>query len=191
MKMSQHEKNLLILVSFVLVAVLYYQFIFTPKQNEIATLEQELFNVQTRYDQVMENIATLEERKNQIIKVSAGITEETNGLYPTLIQEKIILALDELINESHIQATIGFSQVSAQAVEPFTGGTYVSPQSSLSELADEYHALTNPDSLEKDTTNNAKSSLSTSTSTAEVMSVSLTFTGTYENVKTFVDAIQT
>lgn len=190
MKISQREKNLLIAVSCVLVAVLYYQFIFVPKQDEIEGLEQELSDVQLRYDQVMENIATLEKRKDKIIKVSAGITEKTNVLYPTLIQEKIILALDELINESNIQATIGFSQVSAQAVEPFTGGTYESPQSSLSGLANDYHTLTNEGSLVEEDASNAQSNLVTSTSTAELMSISLTFTGAYENVKSFIDAVQ-
>lgn len=176
MKISQREKNLLIAVSCVLVAVLYYQFIFAPKQDEIQNLEQELSDVQLRYDQVMENIATLDKRKEKIIKLSAGITEKTNALYPTLIQEKIILALDELINESNIQATIGFSQVSAQAVEPFTGGTYELPQSSLSGLANDYHDLTNEGSLVEEDASHAQSNLVTSTSTAEVMSISLTFT---------------
>ena len=167
MKISQREKNLLIAVSCVLVAVLYYQFIFAPKQDEIQNLEQELSDVQLRYDQVMENIATLDKRK-----------------------EKIILALDELINESNIQATIGFSQVSAQAVEPFTGGTYELPQSSLSGLANDYHDLTNEGSLVEEDASHAQSNLVTSTSTAEVMSISLTFTGAYENVKSFIDAVQ-
>lgn len=63
--MSQREKNLLIIVSCVLAAVLYFQFIFTPKQVEIAQLENELFDVQTRYDQVMQNINSLQSRKEK------------------------------------------------------------------------------------------------------------------------------
>ena len=188
MKMSQREKNLLIIVSCVLVAVLYFQFIFVPKQDEIAQLENELFDVQTRYDQVMQNINSLQSRKEKIKKITASISESTSTLYPTLIQEKIILALDELINETGVMATIGFSQISAQAVQPFTGGTYESPQSSLSSLANEYAALTTDETVTEESVKN--DSLVTSNSTVEVMSIGLSFTGTYEVVKAFIDAIQ-
>lgn len=188
MKMSQREKNLLIIVSCVLAAVLYFQFIFTPKQVEIAQLENELFDVQTRYDQVMQNINSLQSRKEKIKKITASISESTSVLYPTLIQEKIILALDDLINETGVIATIGFSQISAQAVEPFTGGTYESPQSSLSSLANQYSSLTNAETMMEESVKN--DSLITSNSTVEVMSIGLSFTGTYEVVKAFIDAIQ-
>lgn len=188
MKMSQREKNLLIIVSCVLAAVLYFQFIFTPKQVEIAQLENELFDVQTRYDQVMQNINSLQSRKEKIKKITASISESTSVLYPTLIQEKIILALDELINETGVIATIGFSQISAQAVEPFTGGTYESPQSSLSSLSNQYSSLTNAETMMEESVKN--DSLITSNSTVEVMSIGLSFTGTYEVVKAFIDAIQ-
>lgn len=186
--MSQREKNLLIIVSCVLVAVLYFQFIFVPKQDEIAQLENELFDVQTRYDQVMQNINSLQSRKEKIKKITASISENTSALYPTLIQEKIILALDELINETGVMATIGFSQISAQAVQPFTGGTYESPQSSLSSLANEYADLTTDETVMEESVKN--DSLVTSNSTVEVMSIGLSFTGTYEVVKAFIDAIQ-
>lgn len=188
MKMSQREKNLLIIVSCVLAAVLYFQFIFVPKQDEIAQLENELFDVQTRYDQVMQNINSLQSRKEKIKKITASISENTSALYPTLIQEKFILALDELINETGVMATIGFSQISAQAVQPFTGGTYESPQSSLSSLVNEYADLTTDETVTEESVKN--DSLVTSNSTVEVMSIGLSFTGTYEVVKAFIDAIQ-
>ena len=189
MKMSQREKSLLMIVSCVLVAVLYFQFIFSPKQNKVNQLENELFDVQTRYDQVMENISSLESRKDKIKKITASVSETTSVLYPTLIQEKIILALDELINETGIAATIGFSQISAQAVQPFTGGTYELPKSSLSSLTDQYSDLTTSEPVVEEIDSNSESSV-TSNSTAEVMSIGLSFTGTYEVVKTFIDAIQ-
>ena len=189
MKMSQREKSLLMIVSCVLVAVLYFQFIFSPKQNKVNQLENELFDVQTRYDQVMENISSLESRKDKIKKITASVSETTSVLYPTLIQEKIILALDELINQTGIAATIGFSQISAQAVQPFTGGTYELPQSSLSSLTDQYSDLTTSEPVVEEIDSNSESSV-TSNSTAEVMSIGLSFTGTYEVVKTFIDAIQ-
>ncbi|MDE5977895.1 MAG: type II secretion system protein M [Turicibacter sp.] len=216
MQISQRDKNLLIIIGGILIAALYYQFVFSPNRAKIAELDNELSTIETRYNQVMQNIATLETRKKTITKLSTAIIEKTSDLYPTLIQEKIILELDKLISENDVEVTIGFSQVTARAVEPFTGGTYVAPRSSLSDLAEEYEGLMNPDTDNKttvpdntlqglaqgnygsmipDTTNptenlNGQANLTTSTATAEVMSIAITCSGLYENVKAFIDAIQ-
>ncbi len=63
MKISQREKYLLTLIGCLLVGVVYYQFIYVPHQDTIATKEAELQETQIRYDEVMRNIATLEERQ--------------------------------------------------------------------------------------------------------------------------------
>ena len=88
MKMSQREKSLLMIVSCVLVAVLYFQFIFSPKQNKVSQLENELFDVQTRYDQVMEILVHLNQEKTKIKKITASVSETTSVLYPTLDSRK-------------------------------------------------------------------------------------------------------
>ncbi|HAX72922.1 MAG TPA: hypothetical protein DCY20_05310 [Firmicutes bacterium] len=195
MKMSQREKYLLMIVGSVLVAVLYFQFVFAPQRERITELQGELFTVQTRYDEVMSNIRSLQKRQEQIKGLNMSISEKTAPFYPTLIQEKIILELDEMIEETAINATISFSPITAQAVQGFTAGSYEKPESSLKSFVDEYGNLVN-DEVEtevdtgstKETSNS--SSATTSSATAEVMTVSVTFNGAYDVVKTFIDTVQ-
>lgn len=193
MKISQREKYLLMVVGCVLVAVLYYQFVYTPQQEKIATLEGQLIEVQTRHDQVMTNIATLSQRQEKIKGQTASINQRTSVYYPTLIQEKIILELDEIIEETGITATVSFSAISAQNVQGMSAGEYVKPQSSLEPLVDELNGFTSPnqeDSSTESSLNSTSNATSTSSVSAEVLTVSTTFSGSYEVVKTFIDTIQ-
>lgn len=193
MKISQREKFLLILVSCVLVVVLYYQFVLTPNKEKIATLEGQLTEVQTRHDQVMSNIATLPQRQKKIKGLMASISERTSSYYPMLIQEKIILELNEMIEQTGILATISFSTISAQTVQGLSAGEYVKPQSSLEPLVDEINELQSDqqENLESDHNQIPSSDgVGTSSASAEVLTVSMTFSGSYEIVKTFIDTIQ-
>lgn len=193
MKISQREKYLLMVVGCVLVAVLYYQFVLTPQKEKIATLEGQLMEVQTRHDQVMSNIATLPQRQEKIKGLTASISERTSTYYPTLIQEKIILELDEIIEETGITATVSFSAIGAQNVQGLSAGDYVKPQSSLEPLVDELNGLQSSNQEDSSTENNQDStsnSVGTSSASAEVLTVSMTFNGSYETVKTFIDTIQ-
>ena len=189
MKISQREKFLLMLVSVVLVTVLYYQFIFVNQQEKLTTLEGQLAEVQVRYDQVMSNIATLPQRQEKIKGLTASISERTAVYYPTLIQEKIILELNKMIEETNITASISFSPISAQNVQGLSAGQYVKPQSSLEPLVDEYKSLQSSQS-EEALVEGSEASASFSTASAEVLTVSMTFNGNYQVVKSFIDTIQ-
>lgn len=194
MKISQREKYLLMVVGCVLVVVLYYQFVLTPQKEKVATLEGQLMEVQARYDQVMSNIATLPQRQEKIKGLTASISERTSAYYPTLIQEKIILELDEIIEKTGIKATFSFSTISAQTVQGLTAGEYVKPQSSLEPLVDEIKGLQSGSQQDSSTEANQdasnESNVGTSSASAEVLTVSMTFNGSYEVVKTFIDTIQ-
>ena len=194
MKISQREKYLLMVVGCVLVVVLYYQFVLTPQKEKVATLEGQLMEVQARYDQVMSNIATLPQRQEKIKGLTASISERTSAYYPTLIQEKIILELDEIIEKTGIKATFSFSTISAQTGQGLTAGEYVKPQSSLEPLVDEIKGLQSGNqqdsSTEADQDASNESNVGTSSASAEVLMVSMTFNGSYEVVKTFIDTIQ-
>lgn len=196
MKISQREKFLLILVSCILVVTLYYQCVLVPQKEKLATLEGQLVEVQERYDQVMSNIATLQQRQENIKGLVASISERTSAYYPTLIQEKIILELNEIIEQTGITATLSFSPISSQTVQALTAGEYSKPQSSLEPLVDELHGLQDSNQEDSELTSDQSSTtketsqVATSSASAEVLTVSMTFSGSYETVKTFIDTIQ-
>ena len=203
MKISQREKYLLTLIGCVLVGVLYYQFMYVPQQEKLAQKELELQDTQIRYDEVMQNIATLEARQEKIKGISANVNELTYDYYPTLIQERLILELDDLIKESDVTATLSFSPITSAAVAPLTAPGAIKPESSLKPFVDEYDVLTqegatSSDKEVEDSKNpqeeapeaSTDTEESTTGATAEILTVGVTFNGSYENVKAFIDEIQ-
>ena len=222
MKISQRDKGILMIIIGITILFLYYQFIFLKDRSKVKQLSQNLAAIEMRHEQVLENISTLQTRLKTIEQLSTSIAERTNQLYPTLIQEKIILELDQLLTNHQIQATISFSEIDAQPITPFTGGVYEVPRGSLNPLAEKYDALMgsttesgvtkNPNlngsvitenqtpipDLNESTNVEGESSTgqaeledpSTSEATVEVMSISIAFTGAYENVKNMIEDIQ-
>ena len=122
MKISQRDKGILMIIIGITILFLYYQFIFLKDRSKVKQLSQNLAAIEMRHEQVLENISTLQTRLKTIEQLSTSIAERTNQLYPTLIQEKIILELDQLLTNHQIQATISFSEIDAQPITPFTGG---------------------------------------------------------------------
>ncbi len=194
MKINQREKYLLALTGCVLIAIVYYQFVYVSQVEKIAQQEVELQDMQIRYEEVMQNIATLEERQEKIKGLSARINDITYDYYPELIQEKLILELNEFIQESDLNATLTFSQLSASAVESLNAPGAKIPQSSLKPYVDRYEELISGEdaTLEEDVDPSEElEDLLLSLVTAQVLNVGVTFTGAYENVKAFIDEIQT
>ncbi len=194
MKINQREKYLLAITGCVLIAIVYYQFVYVSQVEKIAQQEVELQDMQIRYEEVMQNIATLEERQEKIKGLSARINDITYDYYPELIQEKLILELNEFIQESDLNATLTFSQLSASAVESLNAPGAKIPQSSLKPYVDRYEELINGEdaTLEEDVDPSEElEDLLLSLVTAQVLNVGVTFTGAYENVKAFIDEIQT
>ena len=190
MKMSQREKYLLTIVGCILVGVLYYQFLYTSQKEKLELAKNQLFEVQARHDQVMSNIATLPKRQKDIKGLTASITERTSSYYPTLIQEKIILELNEIIEETGITASFSFSPITAQNVQPLSAGEYLSPQSTLEPLVNELASINEEvEEAENEEITSSQNS-GASSATAEVLTVSMTFSGSYETIKTFIDMIQ-
>ena len=190
MKMSQREKYLLTIVGCILVGVLYYQFLYTSQKEKLELAKNQLMEVQARHDQVMSNIATLPKRQKDIKGLTASITERTSSYYPTLIQEKIILELNEIIEETGITASFSFSPITAQNVQPLSAGEYLSPQSTLEPLVNELASINEEvEEAENDEMASGQNS-EASSATAEVLTVSMTFSGSYETIKTFIDTIQ-
>ena len=65
-----------------------------------------------------------------------------------------------------------------------------SSESSLQDLAQGNYGLMVPDLIDDTAELNGQANLTTSTATAEVMSVSITFTGLMKMLRVFIDAVQ-
>ncbi|MGL4338362.1 MAG: GspMb/PilO family protein [Turicibacter sp.] len=189
MKISKKEKLLLVMLVALLLGVVYYQFIYTKQNEKIAGLEVERSEVQTRYNEIMETIQTLDQRQEKINIYQTTIQTNSQPFYPTLVQENLILELDKFLTDNKIEGNISFTQITTAAVEPFASGEVAKPQSSLKPLMDEYNNFTG--SQPNETANGEGAVAQTSSTTVEQVKVSISFNATYDNLKAFIRQLET
>ena len=182
MKINKKEKLLLIMLVAILGSVVYYQFVHTKQKEELVTLQQQYQDVQNRYDEIMETISTLEKRQKLINLSYSEILENSKQYYPTLIQEKLILEIDQLLKENLISANISFTEVTAEGVEAFQGGSYQKTASSIQSLIDQYGTSVTTGEVSEA----PEEIVDSSTVTVEQMKLTISFNTTYEALKTFL-----
>lgn len=191
MKISKKEQYLLGILATVLVVALYYQFVYIKQVDKIEVLEAEKQEVENKYDEIMETIRTLEQRRSQIKIYNAGISDKMKLYYPGIVQEYIILEIDKMLKDSGINGTVSFSQISASTVEVITPGIFNKVESSLEPIVDEYNKHFKNEEEDTSSRNSIIDDevVATSDATAEQVKVNLSFTGTYENLKKFLDIV--
>ena len=211
MNISKREKVLLLILLPVLITFLYYQFIYTKQSDSVKLKRSEKEEIQLRYDEVMKNIKSLESKEEEINKLKNNVTTKAISLYPDIIQEKIILEVDKLLIENNIVANIGFNEVEVTTVENMNSDEPLEMESSLKEYVNSYNNLKSKEntyeSNEDESTKNREVSeenitdisgeTTTETNsgesqkdTTEQLKVSINFSCSYEDLKSFIEDIE-
>lgn len=197
MKLSNKEKMMLAILGGVLVGVSYYQFIYTNQKEKIENLIVSRDEIQTRYNEVMETINTLEERKENVNNKISGINLKSKEFYPTIIQEKLILDLDTFLKQSTLSGDIGFSEVTVEAVEVLSKSIEEKNKSSFEGIVNQYKGTdteenNNVNQNISDIQNNEQQgNTESSEATVELLKASINFKGSYDALKSFISKIET
>lgn len=195
MKISKKDKLMLGVLGIVVVGFLYYEFIYRYQINRIAELNQQNDKVQEEYNNTMEIVNSLPKKKSDMKILDIKIGDKTTKFYPKLIQEKIILELDKLLQDSSLTSNISFNPIVVQGIEGITIGKVENGQSSLSPIAEEYKQLTKTDDknnstqVQNKTNSNNTSTTQKTSETVEQFKVSLNFSGTYKSLKDFLNRV--
>lgn len=214
MKMSNKEKYLLGILGAVLVGVLYYQFVYTPQVNRIEELKLSKAEKEQHYIEIMNTIATLDERKGKVKGLNQLIIDKSVSFYPEIIQENLILQIDKLLTDSGLKGTISFSPVSVGQVEIATPGVNPYYETTFDSIVEEYNYVfkdeiqedqsevtedteetitegeVSQDSSETSTDVNEEADINPNNmATAQQIKVSLNFTGEYNALKQFIKLV--
>ena len=214
MKATKKEKILLGALSGILIAVLYYQFVFSVQSEKLK--EQKLLReeAQNEFDKAMDTINNLETNKENLKIVRASVIDKTSSFYPAIVQEYIILELNNLLSESGLQGNIAFSPVEVTSVEPLEI-VYEGAEEDKFDEATEYYqaidsytgegeepaledsALDNEEVVENEyseddiESTNTEQQVTDTFTNVEQLKVAINFTGTYEAIKSFISSIDT
>ncbi|MBB6623418.1 hypothetical protein [Clostridium gasigenes] len=199
MKMSKKEKYLLGILGTVLISILYYQFIYINQVKKLDVKKKEKVEIETRHDEVLQSIKTLESRKENLKILNSSILEKSSDFYPTILQEKIILEIDKLLTDSGLNGNIAFSPIEVASVETMVAPEVAKAESSMKIIADEYNgSYKSEEEAKKQETPNAgkdeksgeKVESQTGVATAEQLKVAINFTGSYDTLKKFILSVQ-
>lgn len=212
MNISKREKFLLGMLIAVLISFGYYKFLYV---NQVARLEEvrvKRDELEDKYKSAMDSIKNLALKEEEVKVLKIDTTSKSRILYPAILQEKIILELDELLEKSALEANIAFNPIEIMKVEKLASEELLKTENSLQNIVDEYNGTASNNDESKET-NNGESENSEDTSkgesegesnssdesseegnsfnfTTEQLKVSLTFNGSYEQIKEFIKLVE-
>lgn len=213
MKVSKREKLLLVLLAFVAIGVIYYQFIYVKQVAKLDELKAQEHEVSLKYETMLTKVNTIEKNKTDIKIYRESIGSKSMMLYPELYQEKIILEVNELLKEAGIKGSLSFSEVIVAPVEKYFADEQVEKvEETLEKPANEIKGLNgeevakeegsssnNEDVNSGESTENAEgteveqpvagTTETTEGNIVEQMKVSISFTGTYANTTKFIKLV--
>ncbi|MFU7515740.1 GspMb/PilO family protein [Clostridium sp. HCS.1] len=202
MNISKREKYLIGILGTVLICFGYYQFIYKTQVEKLSAKRDEKSKVEERYNEVTQAINSLDSKEENLKILKSTVLDKSKKLYPVIMQEKIIIELDKLLNDSGVKGNIAFSPIEASPVEKFTLPEVTKPESSLKAIANEYlgdiektsDEVANNESAntatEGDEGQTSQEQSSSNAATSEQLKVAINFSGSYEALKKFISSIE-
>lgn len=193
MKLSKREKYMLILLALVILITGYYQFIYTPQMNKIKELKAKI----EEYENVNLITKIQASPQNKVYKefkiLNSKIDMITSYFFPDIIQEKIIINLNEMINNSQIKVkSMNFTEPSYGLIE--TRETEENKESLLEQYVKIYNEISRTiNKTEKINKEKSEQNLEKKESLDDKikrMTVSLKFDGSYEKIMSFLNEVE-
>lgn len=194
MKVSKREKLVLVLLAFVAIGVIYYQFIYVKQVAKLEELRAQEQEINLKYETMLAKVNTIEKNTTDIKIFRESINSKSMMLYPELYQEKIILEINSLLEEAGIKGSLSFSEVTVSPVEKyFVGEAGEKTEPTLQKPAKDIKELSGEDTESNEGTE-GKQPVSGETgdmegNMVEQMKVSISFTGTYVNTTKFIKLV--
>ncbi|MBD7911676.1 MULTISPECIES: hypothetical protein [Clostridium] len=198
MNISKKEKYLLIIVGLLGISALYYTFVYSKQSQKLSDMKSEKIKLQDKYDTEMNEIKSLDSRKDNMQSLYDELSSRTKGYYPTISQEKLIIELDKLLQESGLKGDITFNREKSAPIEKMNAPDKGELKDSLEFSSDFYNGKMSSEekaSLEEKAKNDEKNDNSSSTDSekkestsalSKQMKLSIKFTGSYGALKNFL-----
>ena len=215
MKISNREKVMLCILGSIVLGISYYNFIYKSLSQKVAVAENKKNEIENKYNTTITTIQNIDNRKSDLKILKSQILNCSEGFYPTISEEHIILELNQLLTESGLKGGIKFEPIVSQAVEKSEKENVNIPESSVQKYVDQYSQLdpnsgisSNIKTSEQEKKNNGadasnkvgtnsninqngkESSNDKSSNSIQYLKCSITFQGTYENLNTFLKSIR-
>lgn len=141
MKLSVREQFLLAVLAIIALLAIGYYLVYLPMWETHEQLVVQRDEVQMTYDETMAKIASLDKMKSEVGTLSAQVIERTKVYYPSIIQEKLMLTLNNLYSESDVAVSDeAFTLMVTHDLPRAPGQTLAEDPNSLGVIVREYNA---------------------------------------------------
>lgn len=198
LKISNREKMMLIVLGVIMVIGVYYKFVYSKQISQIAELTAQQEENQGKINSMEQNKVLSEKLKKDIKIINAKILESTEEFFPSIIEEKILVILDDMINRTNIQCdSISVSEAADEVLEEKKEEG--KPLNTLETMVEQYKALEDNknelnlgESGEKKETDAGTDNKDKDKKAAEVKktSIALSINGNYDDIMRFIDEVK-
>ncbi len=113
MKVTKREKILLIVLSIILLGFLYNEFVLTKQKEKISALRVQRDDYSKKISEIQAKIDSKGKKQAEIKVLNSKIIDKTRRLFPSIEQERIIIMLDKMFENSKLQGDVlSFSEIS-------------------------------------------------------------------------------
>ncbi|WP_035289725.1 hypothetical protein [Clostridium sp. KNHs214] len=106
MKISKREQLLLSVLVVLCLGLLYYKLILAKQNRQINDLMIKKANYEEKVSKIKNKIARQPKIKSDIKKVNSKIMEDVRMIFPEIEQERIIIAINKLLNDSNLTGNV-------------------------------------------------------------------------------------
>jgi len=138
MSKNDRDKIKLLILGIVIIVFGYYKFIFVYQLNAIEERKKQKIEIVQKYDNVIETINTLEDKKAEVKLLKGEINDKTKPFYPGISEDQIIVELDKLLKDSNLNGSITFQPIVSDSVEISKNEVKSLQDSSLKKIVDQY-----------------------------------------------------
>ncbi|NLW11014.1 MAG: hypothetical protein GX028_03245 [Clostridiaceae bacterium] len=184
MNVSHREKIMLLALLFVAVIAAGYYFVFVPTMDKTNELNSRQLDVQAQADEIQIELASFPKVQEEVLSYETSLVDISAKFYPEIIQEKLMLQVDDFIQQSGIVASV-FSYSTQQ-------GLTVTNYQSTEQKPTEINSQDEPDvsqAAAADSTNEIQA-VETIIADAGVFSVNMQFSGSSDQLREFIKLVE-
>ena len=201
MKVSKREKILLGVLILVIICTAYYKLVYQKHYAKLQDIKQEEIALNEKYNDMVTNINTITKNKENIKILNHNISSKSRALYPKIYQDRIILEINNLLNQAGIKGSLTFSEVAISPIETyFLASEEEKIEPSLEQVAEEANKEKTKGDMEEKLEKTKELGEEQGSkkdqgdgelkeTLVEQMKVSISFNGSYKDVTKFIKLI--
>ncbi len=196
MKISKREKILIVFLVFILLVGGYYKLVFKKETNRIDTLKADRKEYSGKIVNIKSKITLGDKRASDFKTLNSKVQDRASSIYPSIMQDKMIIELDDLLKKSNVVGNFNFSFGNnvANTSDKTSNSSSNTNSSGASSTTDNSKLLPDLQSV----VNEYNASIGNKTTTSanntkgvyKYMQVTLTFKGSYSNVMSLIKNIE-